>query len=75
MSEAARYCQEQAARQARLELLYQQSGRADKSHPMHALYTGLFLEAPSAQVPGPSAPEPTAASPTQEEPGVAEQQG
>jgi len=61
---------EEAARQQRMELLYEHSGRGDKSHPQHALYTGLFQEAPSAQVPGPSAPEPTTASPD----GQAEQQ-
>jgi hypothetical protein len=54
---------EEAARQQRIEMLYEKSGRSDRSHPMHSLYTGLFQEAPSAQVPGPSAPEPTTASP------------
>jgi hypothetical protein len=54
---------EETAKQERLELLYKQAGRLEKSHPMHALFTGLFQEAPSAQVPGPSAPEPATASP------------
>ncbi|MCE2836200.1 MAG: hypothetical protein LW834_08010 [Cyanobium sp. 49614_E6] len=54
---------EESAKQERLELLYEQSGRGDRSHPLHALYTGLIQEAPSAQVPGPSAPEPATASP------------
>jgi hypothetical protein len=58
---------EETAKQERLELLYERSGRGDKTHPQHALYTGLFQEAPSAQVPGPSAPEPATASPDQAE--------
>lgn len=37
------------AKADRLELLYQQSGRASKNHPMHALFTGLIAQAPSAQ--------------------------
>jgi hypothetical protein len=74
LSEGGRFSLEQQARQARLEMLYQQSGRAERGHPMHGLYTGLSLEAPSAQVPGPSAPEPAAASPSQQA-GMAEQQG
>lgn len=54
---------EETAKQERLELLYKQDGRLEKSHPMYGLFTGLFQEAPSAQVPGPSAPEPATASP------------
>jgi hypothetical protein len=54
---------EETAKQERLELLYERSGRSDKTHPQHALFTGLFQQAPSAQVPGPSAPEPATASP------------
>lgn len=65
---------EETAKQERLELLYEQSGRGDKGHPLHALYTGLIQEAPSAQDPGPSAPDPTTASPDQPETGGAEQQ-
>lgn len=32
---------EQDAIQAQLEAWYRDDGREDKSHPMHALYTGL----------------------------------
>lgn len=32
---------EEQKRQDRLESWYEQDGRSDKSHPMHALYTGL----------------------------------
>ena len=31
----------ESKRQERLESWYEQDGRSDKSHPMHALYTGL----------------------------------
>jgi hypothetical protein len=65
---------EEAARQQRLELLYERAGRGDKSHPQHSLYTGLFQEAPSAQALGPSAPEPTTASLDQVDPGSNGQQ-
>jgi len=57
---------EEAAKQERIELLYQRSGRADPSHPFHAVFTGLVQEAPSAQAPGPSALEPAAASPVEQ---------
>jgi len=57
---------EETAKQERLELLYERSGRGEKTHPMHGLYTGLFQEAPSAQVPGPTAPEPATASPVEQ---------
>ena len=33
--------QEQSTRQAALEALYEADGRADRSHPHHATYTGL----------------------------------
>lgn len=32
---------EEQRRQDRLDALYEKDGRNDKSHPMHALYTGL----------------------------------
>ena len=32
-------------RQDYLEDLYEKDGRGDKSHPMHSLYTGLFVAA------------------------------
>ena len=32
---------EEQQRQQRLEQWYEEDGRSDKSHPMHALYTGL----------------------------------
>jgi hypothetical protein len=32
---------EEQRRQDRLESWYEQDGRSDKNHPMHALYTGL----------------------------------
>ena len=35
---------EQQAVQDRLEAAYIASGRADKSHPMHSLYTGLLTQ-------------------------------
>lgn len=35
---------EQQARQDRLEAAYQASGRADKSHPKHSLFTGLLTD-------------------------------
>ena len=44
------------AKADRLELLYQRSGRADRSHPQHGLFTGLTAEAPSAQQTGDTAP-------------------
>ena len=34
----------EAERQAFMEELYRRSGRADKSHPLHARYTGLYRE-------------------------------
>lgn len=33
--------QEQEARQRELDRLYEADGRADRSHPHHATYTGL----------------------------------
>jgi len=57
---------EEAAKQERLELLYERSGRGEATHPLHALYTGLFQEAPSAQVSGPTAPKPATASPVEQ---------
>lgn len=35
---------QQSQRQAELEELYQRDGRDRKSHPMHALYTGLWQQ-------------------------------
>lgn len=32
---------EEQKRQDRLDSWYEQDGRSDKNHPMHALYTGL----------------------------------
>jgi len=37
----------EAAKQARMEALYDQSGRSNPDHPMHSLFTGLMAEAPS----------------------------
>lgn len=34
----------QDRRQAYLEALYRQSGRAKRGHPQHSLYTGLLAE-------------------------------
>lgn len=53
----------EAAKQERLELLYQRSGRADPAHAMHALFTGLVAESPAAQALCTSTTEPTTASP------------
>jgi len=44
------------AKADRLEAVYQRSGRADRSHPLHGFYTGLMAEAPSAQQTGDTAP-------------------
>jgi hypothetical protein len=35
---------EQQKRQDELDELYAADGRHDNSHPMHALYTGLFVQ-------------------------------
>jgi hypothetical protein len=54
--------QEEQAKADRLELLYQASGRQERSHPSHGLFTGLALTAPSATETGLTALTPTAAS-------------
>jgi hypothetical protein len=41
---SAAFTQDQA-RQEYLEDLYNKDGRNDKSHPMHSLYTGLYMAA------------------------------
>jgi len=54
------------AKADRLELLYQRSGRADRSHPQHGLFTGLVAaDAPSAQQTGDAAPS-AAATPAEQ---------
>lgn len=40
---------EQQARQDELDIRYEEDGRHDPTHPMHALYTGLVLGAKNQQ--------------------------
>ena len=38
------WVKEQAERQARLEMLYRESGREDPKHEFHSLFTGLHQQ-------------------------------
>ncbi len=45
---------EQQARQDRLEAAYLASGRAEKDHTKHALFTGLLTEDKDESIPNPN---------------------
>lgn len=42
---------QQQLRQDLLDELYSRSGRGDKNHPLHATYTGLWMEMTQEQEP------------------------
>ena len=43
--------QEQTKRQELLDQLYEEAGRFDPEHPLHAVYTGLYQDYLASQPP------------------------